>query len=135
MSTTVTVIGAGLGGLTLARILQRNGIGVVVYDLDAGPDARPQGGMLDMHEESGQAALRAAGLYDAFRAHVLPGGRRSASSTGTAGRIWSRRTTATAAARRSPGRTCAGCCSTRWPRAPRGGAASSSPSAGVDGTS
>jgi 2-polyprenyl-6-methoxyphenol hydroxylase-like FAD-dependent oxidoreductase len=56
MSTIVTVIGAGLGGLTLARILQRNGIGVVVYDLDAGLDARPQGGMLDMHEESGQTS-------------------------------------------------------------------------------
>jgi len=57
--------------LTLARILRRGGIQVAVYDLDAGPDVRPQGGMLDMHEESGQAALRAAGLYDAFRAQVM----------------------------------------------------------------
>jgi 2-polyprenyl-6-methoxyphenol hydroxylase-like FAD-dependent oxidoreductase len=74
MSTTVTVIGAGLGGLTLARVLQRHGVAVVVYDLDAGPDARPQGGMLDVHEESGQAALHAAGLSEEFRARVLPGG-------------------------------------------------------------
>ncbi|GAA4796557.1 FAD-dependent monooxygenase [Actinomycetospora chlora] len=70
----VVVVGAGLGGLTLAAVLQRHGVGVVVLDRDAGPHARPQGGMLDVHEESGQAALRAAGLLDAFRAAVLPGG-------------------------------------------------------------
>lgn len=70
----ITVVGAGLGGLTAAAILQRNGVPVVVHDLDEGPDARAQGGMLDMHEESGQAALRAAGLYERFRERVLVGG-------------------------------------------------------------
>lgn len=70
----IVVVGAGLAGLTLARILQRGGVDVVVLDRDAGPGARPQGGMLDMHADTGQAALRAAGLYDAFRAAVLPGG-------------------------------------------------------------
>jgi 2-polyprenyl-6-methoxyphenol hydroxylase-like FAD-dependent oxidoreductase len=70
----ITIIGAGLGGLTLARVLSRNGIDATVYDLDASPDARSQGGMLDMHEDSGQEALRTAGLHDAFRDIIHPGG-------------------------------------------------------------
>ncbi|MFE7119315.1 FAD-dependent oxidoreductase [Streptomyces sp. NPDC057654] len=69
----ITVVGGGLGGLTLARVLHLNGIAAAVLELDASPTARHQGNMLDMHEESGQAALRAAGLYDEFRALVHPG--------------------------------------------------------------
>ncbi|WP_214411552.1 FAD-dependent oxidoreductase [Sphaerisporangium fuscum] len=70
----IAVIGAGLGGLTLARVLHVNGIETAVFDLDAHRHARPQGGMLDIHEESGQAALRAAELHDDFLKLVLPGG-------------------------------------------------------------
>ncbi len=70
----IAIIGAGLGGLMLARILHVNGIEAAVYDLDASPDARSQGGMLDIHEDSGQLALRAAGLYEGFRDIVHPGG-------------------------------------------------------------
>ncbi|MER5947937.1 NAD(P)/FAD-dependent oxidoreductase [Streptomyces sp. NPDC001904] len=70
----VAVVGAGLGGLVLARVLHVNGIACTVLDLDASADARTQGGMLDLHEETAQAALRAAGLFDAFRAIVLSGG-------------------------------------------------------------
>ncbi|WP_261567346.1 FAD-dependent oxidoreductase [Frankia gtarii] len=70
----IAVVGAGPGGLTCARVLQNHGIAVTVYDLDASADARPAGGSLDMHADSGQVALAAAGLLDAFRALSRPEG-------------------------------------------------------------
>lgn len=70
----IAIIGAGLGGLTLARILQVHGIASTVYDLDISSNARDQGGSLDMHEESGQLALREAGLYEQFRGLTHPQG-------------------------------------------------------------
>ena len=63
---TIAIVGAGLGGLALARVLHVNGIDAVVYERESSRDARGQGGMLDIH--SGQRALREAGLIDEFYA-------------------------------------------------------------------
>ncbi|WP_431873410.1 FAD-dependent oxidoreductase [Amycolatopsis sacchari] len=70
----IAIIGAGLGGLTLARVLHVHGLEAVVFDLAPDPHDRPQGGMLDIHDDSGQEALRAARLHEAFRELVHPGG-------------------------------------------------------------
>jgi 2-polyprenyl-6-methoxyphenol hydroxylase-like FAD-dependent oxidoreductase len=70
----IAIAGGGLGGLTLARILRRHGIDAVVYEREASRSARSQGGMLDLHPESGQQALAEAGLDDRFRSQARPEG-------------------------------------------------------------
>ncbi|MFD9467433.1 FAD-dependent oxidoreductase [Streptomyces sp. NPDC060027] len=70
----ISIIGAGPGGLTCARILQRRGIAITVYDRDAGPEARNQGGTLDLHADNGQIALREAGLLEKFFKLARPEG-------------------------------------------------------------
>jgi len=69
---SIAVVGGGLSGLVLARILQQHDIACTVYELDATAGARRQGGLLDLHVESGQLALREAGLHEQFRRLTRP---------------------------------------------------------------
>ncbi|KAI1296361.1 hypothetical protein EDD11_007416 [Mortierella claussenii] len=71
MSTpNIAIIGAGVAGLTFARVLQVHGIHSTVFELDTFVRSRNQGGTLDLHLESGQAALHAAGLFSKFQSHL-----------------------------------------------------------------
>ncbi len=107
-----------------------NGIESAVFELDDSPAARTQGGMLDIHEDSGQPALHAAGLYEEFRALVHPGGE--------ATRVLDRAATVlvdnpdddrASGAPRSTAASCAICCSARCPRTRSAGARRSPASA------
>src|SRR6202789_2517864 len=65
----IAIVGGGPGGLTLARLLQMRGVDISVYERDQSREARVQGSALDLHTDSGLAALEAAGLMDAFWAN------------------------------------------------------------------
>jgi len=68
----IAVVGGEPGGLTLARLLQQSGAQVALYERDQSRSARVQGSALDLHEDSGLAALEAAGLMHAFWANHRP---------------------------------------------------------------
>src|SRR6202012_6039244 len=75
----IAIIGAGPAGLALARILVRETpppgaktpmpASITLFDRDPSPSdpvRRPQGGSLDLHEDSGQLGVREAGVWQAF---------------------------------------------------------------------
>jgi 2-polyprenyl-6-methoxyphenol hydroxylase-like FAD-dependent oxidoreductase len=70
----IAIVGAGPCGLTLARLLQQKFADVSVFELESSTTARNQGGSLDLHEDSGQLALRRAGLHEKFVSACRPEG-------------------------------------------------------------
>jgi len=71
----IAIIGAGPVGLTMAKLLQQKGISVTVYERDKDPQVRIWGGTLDLHEHSGQAAMKKTGLLNGYFAMAKPMGR------------------------------------------------------------
>jgi len=69
----VAIIGGGPGGLTLAKLLELKDVEVKVYERDLNKNARVQGSPLDLHDESGLAALRKAGLLEDFKNNFMVG--------------------------------------------------------------
>ncbi|KAI1805045.1 FAD/NAD(P)-binding domain-containing protein [Daldinia bambusicola] len=70
----IAIIGAGPVGLMLAAILHHNGIKFKIFERETSATVRAQGGTLDIHAETGQKALAAAGLLPAFKKISRPEG-------------------------------------------------------------
>lgn len=71
----IAIVGAGPAGLTLARILHLGGVPFTIYELDPSKEHRyEQGGSLDLHQESGLAAVEAANLTTELSKILRPEG-------------------------------------------------------------
>ena len=66
-SPRIAIVGAGPGALVLARLLHLANIPFAIYEAEPSRTSREQGGSLDLHEESGQLAMHAAGLYSEWK--------------------------------------------------------------------
>ncbi|KAL3473483.1 hypothetical protein BJX99DRAFT_248905 [Aspergillus californicus] len=65
----IAIIGAGPAGLTLGLLLHNQNIPFTIYERRQKPTAEElakPSGMLDLHDESGLAAIQACGIYDNF---------------------------------------------------------------------
>lgn len=68
----IAVIGGGPVGLTTARLLQKNGANITVYERDKSPKSRITGRTLDIHKASGQLALEKAGILETYFQNARP---------------------------------------------------------------
>jgi len=69
----IAIVGGGPGGLTLAKLLQLKGAALKIYERDTDKYARVQGSPLDLHTESGLAALKQANLIEEFKKNYMVG--------------------------------------------------------------
>jgi len=68
-SPRIAIVGAGPAGLTLAVLLKARGILPVIFELRQKPteeELRKPSGSLDLHAESGLAAIKECGLWEQF---------------------------------------------------------------------
>ena len=70
MTPPIAIVGGGPCGLTLARLLERKGIDYIIYERDENETFISSGGALDLHPETGQNALRDAGLFEEFKKYA-----------------------------------------------------------------
>ena len=66
----IAIVGAGPAGCTLARILLNDSIPVTIFEGESSPSFRSQGGSLDLHPKTGQAALKECGLFEEFEKYA-----------------------------------------------------------------
>ncbi|OTB04218.1 hypothetical protein M426DRAFT_321070 [Hypoxylon sp. CI-4A] len=66
-SPKIAIIGAGPAGCMLGRILSLSNVPFSIYESDAAPNYRSQGGTLDLHNGTGLTAMREAQLWDEFQ--------------------------------------------------------------------
>jgi 2-polyprenyl-6-methoxyphenol hydroxylase-like FAD-dependent oxidoreductase len=65
MPVKIAIIGAGPAGCMLGRLLHLKNIEATIFEAEASPNFRSQGGTLDL-SRSGIAAIKAAGLYEKY---------------------------------------------------------------------
>ncbi|KAH7311660.1 hypothetical protein B0I35DRAFT_452815 [Stachybotrys elegans] len=66
----VAIIGAGPAGCMLARLLHLGGVNATIFEGEASPNFRSQGGTLDLHSDTGIRAVKEAGLFEEFKAQA-----------------------------------------------------------------
>ncbi|KAI1499593.1 hypothetical protein F5X99DRAFT_410942 [Biscogniauxia marginata] len=68
----IAILGIGPAGLNTTSLLHRNGISSTVFERDSRHTNLARVGTLDVHANSGQKSLRAAGLLEKFHSMIRP---------------------------------------------------------------